>query len=430
MNACVCVWVWVLGVGVRSSVIMAVAFRTMHEVLGPYLSTASPPTAVSAPGGTQTRFPVQPGDAIPGGLRPVPTTTQTNKKTNVQIPYMRRATEAQGVGGVWAPTLTEGSMGFLERQQLVPRHQTNGLGPNRFVDAYSVEQVNEALKEPRADLFTYDTFPYRLDGVVNNVDGGDGAHEFKDYTLVNMAVQGHCRLDHREKYRADETVARTSATIYVGLFATRSVLPPPGNGLTPWVHKLERFSSNMITRGKIDLGEDPYVNNGTLRTLLFAWVVGRVVDPAQSESMLTIHVDVRPLRPVQPAYAESYQPNGRYVLRWKQELNAAGTRYESMPDVVGDAIEDRTVKQALLASWADPQTLAADVAARAAIAAAIAAAQAAADAQQQLDQAVRDRLNNLEPGEAEFAPVPSAGPDLSKVQLVVGGAPGQPGPSE
>lgn len=409
---------------------MATAFRNVHEVLGPYLSPISPPTAVSVPSGTQTRLPVAPNGAIPEGLRPIPSTTQTNKKTNTQIPYMRRATEGQGVGGVWGPSVTEGSIAFVERQPLVPqRHQVVGKDTNQFVDVFSVEQINAAIKEPRATLHTYDDFPYRLDGVVNNVDGVDQLHEFKDYTIVNMAVQGHCRFDHREAYRADEKVARTSATIYVGLFATRSVLPPPGGGLTPWVHKLERFSSNMITRSKLDLGEDPYVNNGTLRTLLFAWAVGRVVDPAQSESMLTIHVDVRPLRPVQSTDAESYQPNRRYVLRWKQELNAAGTRYESVPDVVGDAIVDSTVKQALLASWADPQTLAADVAARAAVAAAlaaaVAAAQEAADEQERLADILRQRLDNLDPGEAEFAPVPSAGPDLSKVPLA-GGAPGQP----
>ena len=329
---------------------MATVLRNMHEVLGPYLSNAAPPTAVSAPGGTQVRLPVGPAGDVPGGLRPIPTTTQSNKKTNVQIPYMRRATEAQGIGGVWGPSVSEGSIAFVERQELVPRdhRRANGMGPNAFVDVYSVEQVNAAIAAPRATPFEYDDFPYRLDGVVNNVDGADAAHEFRDYTIVNMAVQGHCRLDHRADSRADERVARTSATIYVGLFATRAT---PAD---PWTHKLERFSSNMVTRKKIDLGDDD-VAGVSLRALLFAWTVGRVTDPAQSESMLTIHVDVRPIRALGLGQFEEYQPpnpdNGyarSYVLRWRE-----ATPGDVVPDVFGDPLPDSSVREQLLEHWTD-----------------------------------------------------------------------------
>ena len=358
---------------VRST--MALAFRNMHEVLGPYLATASPPTAVSAPSGTQTRLPVPPGGTVPGGLRPIPATTQSNKKTNVQIPYVRRATEAQDVGGVWGPTLGEGSIAFLERRELVPAQQAttkalelaSGNGTNRLVDVYSIEQINAMIKAPVKQPYTYNTFPYRLDGVVNNVDGADSAHEFKDYTLVNMAVQGHCRLDHSEKYRADEKVARTSATIYVGLFATRTGSVGAINDFSDWTHKLERFSSNMITRGKIDLGNDD-VARGSLRVLLFAWKVGRVVDPAQSENMLTVHVDVQPMQALMEVDAEPYQPGGRYVLRWKQVLNEDGTGYETEPDVYGDDIGNRTVREQLLNLWHDGEQQAADAAAKTAAA--------------------------------------------------------------
>ena len=331
---------------------MATVLRNMHEVLGPYLAAASPPTAVSAPSGTQIRLPVGPAGAVPGGLRPIPTTTQSNKKTNAQIPYMRRAVEAQRIGGVWAPSVAEGAISFVEHQGLVPRAQTNGRGPNRFVDVHSVEQVNAAIKEPRAAPFTYDEFPYRLDGVVNNVDGADGAHEFKDYPVVNMAVQGHCRLDHRPDFRADERVARTNATIYVGLFATRTT------PVDPWVHRLERFSSSMVTRATIDLGDE---TPNTLRVLVCAWVVGRVVDPAQSESMLTIHVDVRPLRLITRAEAQPYQPPNpananvpTYVLRWKEQSGAPGTRPAIVPAVFGDPVPDYSwPRQQLLARWTD-----------------------------------------------------------------------------
>ena len=343
---------------------MAISFRNMHEVLGPYLSPVSPPTAVSVPSGTQIRLPVKPGGTIPGGgILPIPTTTQSNKKTNVQIPYLRRATETQDVGGVWYPSAGEGAIGLVEQQRLhrsVQQRMLNGLGPNAFVDVCSVEQINKAIAEPRVDLHTYDDFPYRVDGVVNNVDGADPQHEFKDYTLVNMAVQGHCRLDHREKYRADERVWRSGATIYVGLFATRkTVAGGGGGGFTQWVHKLERFSSSMITRSAIDLGDDN-VAGGSLRVLLFAWAVGRIVDPAQSKDMLTIHVDVRPLRPIVQAEAQPYQPPNAaagllqpsHVLRWRLEEDAMRPGYYiSVPDVFGDVVANRSVRAQLVESW-------------------------------------------------------------------------------
>jgi len=215
--------------------------------------------------------------------------------------------------------------------------------------------VNEAIREPRDAQYTYDAFPYRLDGVVNNVDGKDDA---ADYTLVNMAVQGRCRLDHREAYRADEAAARMSATVYVGLFATRTMLSKK------WTHRLERFSSNMIARGRIDLGsDDGYDKDGneTKRVLLFGWTVGRIVDAAQSKDMLAVNVDVRPLRPILQADAEPYQPKDpahhhrAYVLRWR-----LAEKQVVVPAVFGDAVGDRSVLQQLLASGHDGEQQAKD----------------------------------------------------------------------
>ena len=220
--------------------------------------------------------------------------------------------------------------------------------------------MNEAIREPRDAQYTYDAFPYRLDGVVNNVDGKDDAHEFADYTLVNMAVQGRCRLDHREAYRADEAAARMSATVYVGLFATRTM--EDDGKLSKWTHRLERFSSNMIARGRIDLGsDDGYDKDGneTKRVLLFGWTVGRIVDAAQSKDMLAVNVDVRPLRPILQTDAQPYQPKDpehnhhAYVLRWR-------LAEKLVPAVFGDAVGDRSVLQQLLASGHDGEQQAKD----------------------------------------------------------------------
>jgi hypothetical protein len=312
---------------------------------------------VSAPSGTQIRFPVAPGGAVPEGARPIPATTQTNKKTNAQIPYMRRAYEVRDVGGVFSSAVAEGSICLVERQQLVPR--ASGYGPNRMVDVYSVESVNAAIAAPRDAPMTYEEFPYRVDGVVNNVDGEDLAHEFRDSAIVNVAVQGPCRLDHRAEVRADDKHPRPGSVIYVGCFATRST------PTAKWVHRLERFSSGQITRGVANLGADPWEPN-PLRLLLFAWTIGRVIDPSQSKEMLSVHVSVCPVRALRRADAQPYQPRNAaagnlssYVLQWMPSL--AG----SVPAVFGAEVPDKSVKEQLLGMWLDAERFQAYDAARA-----------------------------------------------------------------
>ena len=327
---------------------MATVLRNMHEVLGPYLATASPPTAVSAPSGTQIRLPVGPAGAVPGGLRPIPTTTQSNKKTNVQIPYMRRATEAQRIGGVWAPSVAEGSIAFVERQGLVPGRQTNGKGHNQFVDVLSIEQINAELQTPRAAKYTYETFPYRLDGVVNNVDGADGAHEFRDYTIVNMAVQGQCRLDHSPGTRADLPKTHIGSVIYVGLF----VKDVGGT----FVHELKRFSSAQLVRIKWlwDLRDDGFEIPGVV-----VWKVGIVVDPRQSNEMMSIHVDIDVTLPRTDADVQSSDNYAldasdgvwKHVLRWKQDWDAGAGRYVTTPAVFGAPGEAQAPMQPLVCKW-------------------------------------------------------------------------------
>lgn len=337
---------------------MATAIRNMHEMLGPYLSSASPPTAVSAPSGTQTRLPVGPAGAIPAGLRPIPTTTQSNKKTNAQIPYMRRATETQGVGGVWEPSVAEGSIAFVEHQSLVPRHQTNGKGPNQFVDVYSVEQINAEIKQPRSERYTYETFPYRLDGVVNNVDGADARHEFRDYTIVNMAVQGQCRLDHSPKTRADLKKTHIGSVIYVGLFGKDD--PDGGKdaaGRTLQVHELRRFSSAQCVRINffLDLEEDGF---DLASCTVAIWKVGIVVDPLQSHEMMSIHVDADVMRSWTDAdvqNSDNYANDGsgvwKHVLRWKQEWDSATRRYVTTPAVFGEEGKARDALHPLYCKW-------------------------------------------------------------------------------
>ena len=341
---------------------MAGRVRNMHQVLGPYLQTAAPPTAVTAPTGTGPRLPVGPTSAIPQGLRPIPTTTESNKKTNVQIPYVRRATEDQGVGGTWSPTVAEGAMVLVERQPLVPRVGANerqlGVGVNSYVDVLSVEQVNERVAEPRAARYTYEDFPYRLDGVVNNVDSVDSGHEYRDYTIVNVAVQGHVRLDHRERTRADFLKCHPSSIVYLGLWGKR-VVDGAGQPVKParYEHKLVRFSSAQLTRLTFVVEM-----RRTGWDMLFGWQVGRIVDSNQSPGMISLCVQIEPLRNVRAADVESQYVavdpatgTNRYVLRWHHDLkypNAHPTRAGQLqPALFGDEVRDVTAYQALLCKW-------------------------------------------------------------------------------
>lgn len=217
-----------------------------------------------------------------------------------------------------------------------------GVGVNSYVDAHTIEGVNAAIAEPREQPYTYESFPYRVDGVVHSVDGRDGNHEFKDFTLLNVAVYGHVRIENGEGVRSDEKVGRSGAVLYVGLEARKLA-----DGR--WAHKLVRFSSSMITKRK-------YTPPDTAEAFLVcAWVVGRVVDPSASPEMLTVHVDVRPLRPLKPEDATDYQPKNpidfadrySYVRSWK--YNPSTRRHE--PAVFGEPLPRASVSTQLLDVW-------------------------------------------------------------------------------
>jgi hypothetical protein len=283
----------------------------MHQQLANYLSPAAPPTSITVPSGALgARQPVRPGGQIPKGHRPVPTTTETIKKTNAQIPYVRQVTQEQGVGGRWdAPQ--EGDIVMVEQVNLHRKMEHPaarlGHGTNSYAFARTLEQVNATLKEeqerrPDKDVpYVYETFPWRLDGVINNTDSEDPENEYRDYAIANVAVYGPVRLDHRPDTRCCDAKTLPGTTLYVGLRSRWARAPDPKKpsnyvDLNYYEHELFRFSALQLSRGTREVLEPLEGANLNKWTLVCAWRLGMVMDSAQSEGMITATVGVEPIR--------------------------------------------------------------------------------------------------------------------------------------
>ena len=267
---------------------MGTRTQQMHEFLSGYLGPSSGPPTFGVPSQPlNARLPVSPGDGIPGGIRPIPTSSQSNKKTNAQIPYVRLVFSETGMAGLRAAP-KEGDIVLVEQTTLYRQDAGArlGHGTNSYAYTRTIESLNkDELKKPRDEAYTYESFPYRLDGVINNVDSEDPQNEFRDYTIANVAVYGPCRLDHGEKTRCDFKKTHPGSILYVGLESIKE------GG--KFKHKLVRFSSAQLSRG-VHVLESPG------RTLVCAWTLGMLMDSNQSKDMVTVLVNVSPIRAIDP----------------------------------------------------------------------------------------------------------------------------------
>ena len=252
-----------------------------HEGLRDYLLPADR-TSISAPA-TEPRLPVGPAAPLPPGVRPIPASSQTNKKTNAQIAYARTAVNSTAFGGL-NKTIAEGDVAFVERL-VHPKRKIETEG-GKIVRVYTMEQINAKFASTRAPTDTGKEISdaFSVDGVVNNLDGADAYNEFRDYAIANTAIQGPCRLGvSREEARR----VQVGDVLYVGLRVTeRAPLPNAAPGAPP-TYKLElyRFLSSDVTRAKSELMQK-------LDDTKIAWAVGRIIDSKQSQLMTTIHVGV------------------------------------------------------------------------------------------------------------------------------------------
>ena len=270
---------------------MATRTQQMHQFLTGYLGPSSGPPTFGVPSKPlNARLPVSPGDGIPEGHRPIPTSSESNKKTNAQIPYVRQVYSQTGTAGLrFAPK--EGDIVLVERTTINRKEDQPGArlghGTNSYAYTRTIESLNtedELLKE-RDEAYTYDSFPYRLDGVINNVDSEDPQNEFRDYTIANVAIYGPCRLDHGETTRCDFKKTHPGSILYVGLEA----IEEGGR----YKHRLVRFSSAQLSRG-VHVLEPPG------HTLVCAWALGMIMDSNQSKNMVTVFVNVSPIRTIDP----------------------------------------------------------------------------------------------------------------------------------
>ena len=122
-----------------------------------------------------------------------------------------------------------------------------------------------------------------MDGVVNNLDGLDVNHEFRDYAIANTAIQGPCRL----AVSAEEAKrVQLGDVLYIGLHVTEREDQLEGEDGPRYKLELYRFFSSDVTRMK------PTAFVEKLDTTKRAWAVGRIIDSNQSHRMTTIHVGV------------------------------------------------------------------------------------------------------------------------------------------
>jgi hypothetical protein len=250
--------------------------KRKHEGLANYLQPIGAPGGVSVTG-LQPRQPVSPGGAIPGGFRPIPTSSQRPKPTNATIVYARTAMPHTKHLGRVGLSMSEGDLVFTER--IAPATKTP-MGLN--VKVYSLQRINQEIEEAgpmslsefTGFFFTRDAkFKFGPDGIVNNLDGEDPLNEYKDYAIANVAIHGFVRFS---TLALPQKSARNGDKLFLALTQRES-----GD---KWVFKFELFLASHVTTGKFD--PDVVAN---------CWRIGRVVDGNQSKNMITVCVSVEPV---------------------------------------------------------------------------------------------------------------------------------------
>jgi|SaaInlV_125m_DNA_1040241.scaffolds.fasta_scaffold04798_5 hypothetical protein len=252
--------------------------KRKHEGLANYLQPIGAPGGVSVTG-LQPRQPVAPGGAIPGGFRPIPTSSQRPKPTNATIVYARTAMPHTKHLGRVALSMGEGDLVFTER--FAPALK-DPMGQN--VKAYSLQRINQEIEEAGPmDAAEFDkfflardkAFKYSPDGVVNNLDGEDPLNEYKDFAIANVAIQGFVRFS---TLALPQKSARNGDKVFLAL--TEKASATEGKK----TYKFEFFLASHVTTAKFDLD-----------SIVKCWRLGRVVDGNQSKNMITLCVSVDPV---------------------------------------------------------------------------------------------------------------------------------------
>ncbi len=323
--------------------------KRKHEGLANYLQPIGAPGGVSVTN-LQPRQPVTPGGKIPGGFRPIPTSSQRPKPTNATIVYARTAMPHTKHLGRVALSMGEGDLVFTER--FAPALK-DPMGQN--VKAYSLQRINQEIEEAGpmgADEYakfflTRDkVFKYSPDGIVNNLDGEDPLNEYKDYAIANVAIQGFVRFS---TLALPQKSARNGDKLFLALTA-RAEAP-----VLKKTYKFEFFLASHITNDKYDLSP-----------VEKCWRLGRVVDGNQSKNMITVCVSVEPVEnpaiqlkrewlsgakavafeqanpPQQPVAAAQAAAGGRSALAAAGNALAGAMLADATADAARDTVEAAT----------------------------------------------------------------------------------------
>ena len=268
---------------------MSQGLKRKHEGLANYLQPLGAPGDVRVVG-LQPRQSVAPGGQMPGGFRPIPTSSQGPKRTNATIVYARTAVADTRKLGRIGLFFKEGDLVFTQR---IKPALKDPMGQN--VKVTSVQLLNQDLKdagpmdeaEYKAFFEAKDgTFKWAPDGVVNNLDGADPENEFKDFAIANVAIQGFVRfstLPFGAEARGhnfpntfiSQKGVRNGDRVYLALTSE-----DVGEGKKKY--RFEYFLASHVTLGKLK-------NEGDIEKV---WRIGRVVDGNQSKNMVTLCVDV------------------------------------------------------------------------------------------------------------------------------------------
>ncbi len=270
---------------------MSQGLKRKHEGLANYLQPLGAPGDVRVVG-LQPRQSVAPGGRMPGGFRPIPTSSQRPKGTNATIVYSRTAVADTRKLGRIGQFFKEGDLVFTERIKPALR---DPMGQN--IKVTSMQLLNRDLADAgpmdEAEAKAFFTArdggsKWEPDGVVNNLDGADPENEFKDYALANVAIQGFVRFStlpfgaearghNFPKTFISQKGVRNGDRVFLALMSTAATD-------NKRVYTYQYFLASHVTLGKINLGSAEKV-----------WRIGRVVDGNQSKNMVTLCVDVEPV---------------------------------------------------------------------------------------------------------------------------------------
>ena len=227
--------------------------------------------------------------SLPSGMpTPIPTTSASNKKTNVQIPYIRVTRDAEALGIVGEPLFVRADV----RDPLVASM------PDEKLDAVAgMEAVNAELATQLEDEDAW-----RVTGILLSTESEMdpilqeiGVRNTSTTTTVLESVQGPTQL--RNLYSARPLVGDW---VYIGLVWGGD--DAPGYRWVPF--SSQHLDMDFVPEEPRDpkLGFAGHGKHSLLRVgfgkeqrqrLCRAVCLGRVIDSAPSPGMITVHVSIR-----------------------------------------------------------------------------------------------------------------------------------------